>query len=107
FGRAACPPRQGKDTVMLEQDRELLERMLATAVAEGPQAAAAAAANELAAICRAGAAGDASDESEALAAAAGRIELLATDEILRIIRFITARFHLLNKAEQLNIAHVN
>ncbi|MCA9273230.1 MAG: phosphoenolpyruvate carboxylase [Phycisphaerales bacterium] len=55
---------------------------------------------ELAGICGA-------DTEAALEEAALRIGQLGIDEISDITRFVTARFHLLNKAEQLSIIRIN
>ncbi len=39
--------------------------------------------------------------------AAGRIARLSTEELGEVLRFVAARFHLLNQAEQVNIVRVN
>ena len=49
----------------------------------------------------------AGDTESALAAAAETIRALSIDELSDITRFVTARFHLLNKAEQLSIIRIN
>lgn len=59
---------------------------------------------ELVAICRAA---DASGDESKLMSALDRVATLDHRELALVLRFITTRFHLLNKAEQLNIAHVN
>lgn len=86
---------------MLEQDWRILESTLSAAVAGGAREADAQRASDLAAICRD------IDEESALDDAARRIGEMTHAEIEGVVLYITARFHLLNKAEQLNIAHVN
>ncbi|TVQ59145.1 MAG: phosphoenolpyruvate carboxylase [Phycisphaerales bacterium] len=89
---------------MLAPDWELLEGALRDAVRGRPQARAGALAEELAQLCRPA---QGVDADQSLDEAAARIGALPVEEIVNAALFITARFHLLNKAEQLNIAHVN
>ncbi|MGP1272941.1 MAG: phosphoenolpyruvate carboxylase [Phycisphaerales bacterium] len=84
---------------MIELDRGRIDEALSAAVREGPGAAAAELAAELAQICREGEAG--------VDRAADRIASETLDSLVGVVRFVTARFHLYNKAEQLNIAWVN
>lgn len=79
-------------------DYALLTGVLDTQ-ARGPVEAGKTLAHELAATCRAG--------DDRLAEARERIRGLSDDEILATTRYLTVRFHLLNKAEQINIARVN
>ena len=46
-------------------------------------------------------------DDAALDAVAGEMAALSLPDLARVIRLVTARFHLLNKAEQLNIVRVN
>jgi len=89
---------------MPDIDRQLLERLLNEIVVGRPLAAAAATAKSLATQCRA-ATGEGADA--VLDEVAATIRTMSTAEIADVVRFVTARFHLLNKAEQLNIARVN
>ena len=73
-------------------------------VCEGDIARARDLTHELAALCRS--AGDEAEHPDRDAAAA-RIASLSPDELLWVIRYSTARFHLLNQAEQLSIARIN
>lgn len=59
---------------------------------------------ELLNLCR-----EAGDESEHASrnAAAARIHAMPTQDLLRVVELVTARFHLMNMGEQLNIARVN
>lgn len=69
-------------------------------VCEGDLDRARRATHELASICRGA-------EGADLDAAAARIASMDVDELLWVLRYSTARFHLLNKAEQLSIARIN
>jgi len=89
---------------MLEHDRRELERALRQAAGRGPLAASLEAAGELSALCAQ--AGDA-PEHDARDRAAERIAAMSVRELTELVRLVTARFHLLNKAEQLNIVRVN
>jgi phosphoenolpyruvate carboxylase len=84
---------------MTTTDRAMIRSALAAA-ARGPMAPAASHAESLAELCRA-------DTDESLDQAARELARLTTSEIHAVIRFITARFHLLNTAEQLAIIDVN
>lgn len=75
-------------------------RAALAAAARGPMAHAASHAERLAGLCSA-------DTDESLDEAARELARLATGEIHGIVRFTTARFHLLNTAEQLAIIGVN
>ena len=89
---------------MYTEDAVLLDRMLHEAVCDGPMADAASTAGELHELCaRAGDAADHADRDTA----ADRIAGLDEPALGNIIRLVTARFHLLNKAEQLSIAEIN
>ncbi|USO00123.1 MAG: phosphoenolpyruvate carboxylase [Phycisphaeraceae bacterium] len=89
---------------MYTEDGKLLNRMLHEAVGDGPLAGANAIARELHALCEQ--AGDA-DEHEARDRAAARIASLDEATVADVLRLVTVRFHLLNKAEQLSIAEIN
>ncbi|MFG0306862.1 MAG: phosphoenolpyruvate carboxylase [Phycisphaerales bacterium JB040] len=89
---------------MLSHDQELLERALSEAVVSTSMGAASELAGRLESLCRA--AGDA-DESPQRDEAAGIIAGLDEDGITGVLRLVTARFHLYNKAEQLAIAQIN
>ncbi len=65
----------------------------------GERASARDLAHELASACRAG--------DDRLPSVLERVRTLSDDQILHLTRYLTVRFHLLNKAEQLNIARVN
>ncbi|MBX3409826.1 MAG: phosphoenolpyruvate carboxylase [Phycisphaeraceae bacterium] len=89
---------------MHDQDRRILEDTLTSAcegVGLGPALSLSAA---IADICRG--AGHAT-EHPAWDEAAARIASLSLTQIADLVRVGTARFHLLNKAEQLNIVRVN
>ena len=88
---------------MIEADRTRIDEALMIA-ARGPSADAARLAAELASLCRS--AGDATDHPDRERAAAA-IADRSLQELVGVLRFVTARFHLYNKAEQLNIAAVN
>lgn len=68
-------------------------------VVEGPRAQARDLAASLVELCRGG--------GEGLAEARRRIGARGSDELLEMIRYLTARFHLLNNAEKANIARIN
>ncbi|MEZ6318800.1 MAG: phosphoenolpyruvate carboxylase [Phycisphaerales bacterium] len=82
---------------MAENDRAVLERAIEEAAGESRLAGAFALGRRLAGAC---AAGD-------LDAPAGELARLNAGEIHDLVRVATARFHLLNKGEQLNIVRVN
>lgn len=84
---------------MPKTDRQRIEQALAAA-AEGTIGRWADVAGELASLCQPG-------DDDALARAAGAIEAHSVEEMVSITRFVTARFHLLNKAEQLSITRIN
>lgn len=84
-------------------DYDLLTSTL-DSVCEGDLARARDLTHEFAALCRS--AGDEAEHPDRDAAAA-RIASMDPDELLWVIRYSTARFHLLNKAEQLSIARIN
>jgi phosphoenolpyruvate carboxylase len=89
---------------MHDHDRRVLDDALTRAcqrVGLGPALSLSA---ELADVCRAG--GDRLDDP-AWDEAASRIADLGLDRLADLVRVGTARFHLLNKAEQLNIIRVN
>ena len=89
---------------MYIEDGQLLDEMLEAAVCTGPLRDAAKAAGDLHDLCAA--AGDALEHADRDAAArtiAGLDEHTLSD----IIRLVTVRFHLWNKAEQLAISSVN
>jgi phosphoenolpyruvate carboxylase len=89
---------------MYDQDRRILHDTLTnacTGVGLGPALSLSAA---IADICRS--AGNAT-EHPAWDEAAARIAALSLTQIADLVRVGTARFHLLNKAEQLNIVRVN
>ncbi|MFI4896356.1 MAG: phosphoenolpyruvate carboxylase [Phycisphaerales bacterium JB059] len=73
-------------------------------ICEGDLDRARAVTHELAGLCRG--AGDAVEHPDREAAAA-RIASMRVEELLWVLRYSTARFHLLNKAEQLSIARIN
>ncbi len=73
-------------------------------VCEGDLDRARAITHELAALCRG--AGDAMEHPDR-EQAASRIASMDTEALLWVLRYSTARFHLLNKAEQLSIARTN
>jgi phosphoenolpyruvate carboxylase len=85
-------------------DQLVLEAALADAIAGGPLAESSWIAGELHALCAD--AGDATDHPSR-EAAAERIRRLGEGAIAEILRVVTVRFHLLNKAEQLSIAQIN
>jgi phosphoenolpyruvate carboxylase len=89
---------------MLLPDLERMENALARAAGAGPLDDAAALAVELAALCRT--AGDDAGHP-ALDDAAGRVAGLDLGTLTGLVRVITARFHLWNKAEQLTIVRIN
>jgi len=89
---------------MHDHDRRVLEDTLTISCAGVGLGTALARSAEIAAICRE--AGDAI-EHPAWDRAAGMIAALDLEEIADLVRVGTARFHLLNKAEQLNIIRVN
>lgn len=89
---------------MQQSDAQLLCGALEAAVVGGPLDAAHALASRLAAMCAE--AGDA-DEHPARDEAARVIAGLSTAELGDMLRVSAVRFHLLNKAEQLQIAAVN
>lgn len=91
---------------MLEHDWGIMERMLGEAAACS-SAAFAALAEELVGLCRGGEGSGGAEADGAFDEAAHRIGGLSVEEIAGVVRFITARFHLLNTAEQLNIAFIN
>ncbi|MEL6328357.1 MAG: phosphoenolpyruvate carboxylase [Planctomycetota bacterium] len=84
-------------------DFDLLTQTL-DAVCLGPFAQARDTTHRLCELCRD--AGDTEDH-DARRAAAGLLREAPLDDLLGVIRYATARFHLLNKAEQLSIAHIN
>ncbi len=84
-------------------DFDLLTSTL-DAVCEGDLAAARDLTLELATLCRE--AGDA-DDAPARDRVAERIASMPTAALAWVLRYSTARFHLLNKAEQLSIARIN
>ncbi|MEM0984432.1 MAG: phosphoenolpyruvate carboxylase [Planctomycetota bacterium] len=84
-------------------DFDLLTRTLDD-VCVGDQAAGRDAAKELSELCRS--AGDAHDHADR-DAAAQRVASMSAGELMGVLRYSTARFHLLNKAEQLSIARIN
>ncbi|MEM8835858.1 MAG: phosphoenolpyruvate carboxylase [Planctomycetota bacterium] len=65
----------------------------------GPFEAGKTLAHELASVCKRG--------DDHLGEARERVRGLSDEEILAATRYLTVRFHLLNKAEQINIARVN
>ena len=84
---------------MTSNDRSLIDQALSEASSRLlPRAFEQA--GELAEICG-------SDTEAALDEAAERIGRLGIDELAAVTRFVTARFHLLNKAEQLSIIRIN
>ena len=89
---------------MYTEDAVLLNRMLDEAVCESHMRHAAPIAQELHDLCAQ--TGDALDHPSHDEAAA-RIAALDERTKFDILRLITARFHLLNKAEQLSIAEIN
>jgi len=60
--------------------------------------------SELVGLC--GVAGDAIDHAQRDVAAL-RVASTSTEQLLRVVEFVTARFHLLNTSEQLGIARIN
>lgn len=89
---------------MYTEDGVLLNRMLEEAVCMGPMQNAGGIAHELHALCAQS--GDAADHP-AHTQAAERIATLDERTLFDILRLVTARFHLLNKAEQLSIMSIN
>ncbi len=89
---------------MYTEDGALLNRMLDQAVCEGPMRLASGIAQELHDLCAQ--TGDTLDHP-AHGQAAARITGLDARTKFDILRLVTARFHLLNKAEQLSIAEIN
>jgi len=89
---------------MLKHDLELLEGALADAAASSSMGASAELAGRLESLCRQ--AGDAV-ESPQRNEAADIIASLGEDDLTGVLRMVTARFHLYNKAEQLAIAQIN
>jgi phosphoenolpyruvate carboxylase len=89
---------------MQDQDRQLVQNALSKAVQCCGLSSALDISSQLAQLCA-----TAQDQVEhpAWDQAAGRIAQMSTDQIADLIRVGTARFHLLNKAEQLNIIRVN
>ncbi len=90
------PPHHANDFALLTSTLD--------AVCEGEFARARDTTLALAALCRD--AGDA-DEHPDRDEVARRVAALPTDELTWVLRYSTARFHLLNKAEQLSIARIN
>jgi len=90
-------------TTARENDFALLTSTL-DAVCEGAMLRARDETLALATLCRE--AGDARTHDKRDEAAA-RIASMDADALTAVLRYSTARFHLLNKAEQLNIARVN
>jgi phosphoenolpyruvate carboxylase len=89
---------------MHDHDREAIEAALRSACERCGLGGALRASEEIAAVCRS--ANDAVDHP-AWDQAAARLSAMDLGEIAGLIRVGTARFHLLNKAEQLNIVRVN
>ncbi|TVQ61479.1 MAG: phosphoenolpyruvate carboxylase [Phycisphaerales bacterium] len=89
---------------MLEHDRAEMEAALHRAAGRGPLGSALERGEQLARLCAE--AGDALEHPKR-DEAARRLTEMETDELASIVRVGTARFHLLNKAEQLNIVRVN
>ncbi len=89
---------------MHAHDQQLLADTLAAACTAPPLARAHASATELEALCS-----NAGPDpfSDALDEPANRVASMDLPEIADLIRVATAHFHLLNKAEQLNIIRVN
>ncbi|MDX2016762.1 MAG: phosphoenolpyruvate carboxylase [Planctomycetota bacterium] len=82
----------------------VLDRLLARAAEACGLSSARQSAVEIANLCAR--AGDAAQSPERDDAAA-RVARLSTGEIRDMVRFVTARFHVLNQAEQVNIIRVN
>lgn len=72
-------------------------------VAQGPRAKARDMARSLVGLCR----GEGDEEHAGLFEVQRRLAACATPEILELIRYLTARFHLLNNAEKSTIARIN
>jgi phosphoenolpyruvate carboxylase len=89
---------------MHDNDRRSIEDALNVAAGWCGLAPALRTSEQIAETCRGG--GD-DPENAAWDEAAGRIAAMSLPEITDLIRVGTARFHLLNKAEQLNIIRVN
>lgn len=82
---------------MINNFREQIERSL-RATSQGPMKAGVDLAHDLATLCT---------SDEGLDETADRIAKLPLSTLTELTRFITARFHLLNKLEQLSIIEVN
>ncbi|MFT5424998.1 MAG: phosphoenolpyruvate carboxylase [Phycisphaerales bacterium] len=89
---------------MLTHDKDILERHLESASQITGLGESATIAGELESLCRA--AGNAMDHASR-DEAAGRIAAMDPAALKGVLRIITARFHLYNKAEQLTIAQIN
>jgi len=89
---------------MPERISAFLERLLDEVAPDFVGTATPALARELLSLCVE--AGDAIDHA-ARDAAAARIGMQSTADLLRLVEFVTARFHLLNTSEQLSIAAIN
>ncbi len=89
---------------MLPEDLERIDAALRRTTTAEPLATAAAAAQRLHDLCAKAGDAMASPDRDAAAELLGERPLA---EIAAVVRLVTARFHLLNKAEQLTIAHVN
>lgn len=86
------------------EHRKILDALLAGAAPACGLARGRANAMALQQLC--GSAGDAIESAEREDAAA-RIARLSAEELEEVLRFVAARFHLLNQAEQVNIVRVN
>ena len=89
---------------MLEHDRHVIDHALAHATASCGLDRVLDISSTLASLC---ASADDAPDHPAWDQAAAQIASMSTAEIADLIRVGTARFHLLNKAEQLNIIRVN
>ncbi|MDX9912271.1 MAG: phosphoenolpyruvate carboxylase [Phycisphaerales bacterium] len=89
---------------MMSDDRVLVEHLFDEVAQSLPLGRAAGLSHELADLCRR--AGDDAEHS-ARDQAAARIASLSLPELFDVVRLVTARFHLLNKVEQVNIVRVN
>ncbi len=85
---------------MNTQDAYKLVTDILDEVVDGPRAEARDLAASLVGLCQSGG-------QEGLGEARRRIAGRGSDELLEMIRYLTARFHLLNNAEKANIARIN
>lgn len=89
---------------MPERTSEFLERLLDEVAPDFVGKGTLTLARELLALCMQ--AGDATDHA-ARDDAAARLKSHSIADLLRLVEFVTARFHLMNTSEQLNIAGIN